>query len=525
MAKTKHKRTPHKKNVSNYQSIQGKYQEKISPDTQALLRTMQPLSLQRGIFNIATFSSETIDRDSEYVKRTEMYQDTFTRGMAQVILTKSIGSSNNQAIPFDIVMPKKFDLPEADQEILEKEFKHLKTIINKELFEVAMDSLFYGDGYAKIVLEDGKGVTGLLTNFSTKAPNIISIVSNRGGTVAFEVGASAMYRSKGNIIESSRNYVTKDQIARMSAKSNGTYTLLTEQAMDFQRLSVFNEEELYYEDGIYGGVVEDSYDDYLQFKWALQAVGNARVASAVVERFITHTLGNVSTEERLVLKNALTSQIENTTKAMATRMKDKDPTPLIANHLIATVGDNVNGVSIQESSPNVAGLASIEDIMLHIKKYVEGVGFSLELTSFRDNSQGGGEKDGSFTNSLRLEEIGSRIRDSVREYILSIVTLHFKAKYNKDISEEIAVEFNNILNTSKLKAEMQRMEAVSNSQQFLGIIEQLKTMQFEDNEDTREMLKNELETIINQATNNRQDVIETYIEFILTPPKEEDDAI
>jgi len=147
----------------------------------------------------------------------------------------------------------------------------------------------------------------------------------------------------------------------------------------------------------------------------------------------------------------------------------------------------------------------------------------MELTAFGGNVQGGGEKDSSFGQSLLMEEIGSNLRESIREYITNIVVLHFKAKFNLDIEDKVQIEFNNILNASKLKAEMQRMEAVSNSQQFLGIVEQLKAMKFEDTPETRELLKEEIKTIINQSYTNSQDIINSYIDYILTPaPKEEE---
>ena len=496
----------------------------VSPNTVALLNQMQSFSVPRGMFPTQTATVDSINRDTEFFQRNEMYKDSFTRGMAQVILGRSIGASNNESIPFNLILDDKELLPQKDQDIITEEFAHLEKIINKSLFEVAMDSMFFGDGYSKIVMEEGKGITALLTNFTTKAPNITPIVSNKGQEIAYEVGASRLYKTKTDAgTAGNRHYVTNSTVARLNAKSNGSYTLLTEQVINFSEMSLFTDKEMYYEDGIYGGIVEDSYEDFKQYKWSLKALSNARIASAVLERFITHTLGSISNDEKIVLQNALEHQIHSTVKALGDRIKDKDPMPLIANHIIPTVGEDVNAVNIQESSPNIQGLDTIEDIMLHIKTYVSGIGFPMELTAFGGNVQGGGEKDSSFGQSLLMEEIGSNLRESIREYITNIVVLHFKAKFNLDIEDKVQIEFNNILNASKLKAEMQRMEAVSNSQQFLGIVEQLKAMKFEDTPETRELLKEEIKTIINQSYTNSQDIINSYIDYILTPaPKEEE---
>jgi len=523
MAKRKNiKRDFKQKNNINIEELQSKI------DNLELLNGFYSASIPRNLSlnAVKDNSISVLNRDTEYMRRHEMYEDTFVREMVKVIIVRAIGTTHDNIKPFEITLKDNVNIDENFKEILKKEFEYLTELIDDNLIDIVLDSQFFGDGYCRIKFEKEKGVTALLQNYSTKPFNIIPIVTNNLETIAYEVtnnyGILNTNHLQNNILNTKNNryYVAPINIGRVNSKGNGIVKITQDQLPVIENLNVFSDHIRVYEDGIYGGVAEGCYEDYISFKWALKALANTRIANSVVERFIIHSLNNVSDNEKRMLKNALETQIKSTMDAISKKVTEKSPDILIANHIIPTTADGTNNVSIQESNPNFSGFQSIEDIMIHIKKFIGAIGFSYELTSF-GGSVGGNEKDGIIQNSLQMDAQGTQIRKAIREYVLDIIKVHFLAKYNLDIDlSQIEVNFRSVLNQAKMTAEQQRMENITNSQQILGIVEQFKQMKLEDNENNRVMIKSQLEDMVSQTISNKDIVLDSYVEYVFKQEEE-----
>jgi len=511
-------RSFNKKTNVNIEDLQSKI------ENLELLNGFYSASIPRNLsLNAVKDNSITIlNRDVEYMRRHEMYEDTFVREMVKVIIVRAIGTTHDNVKPFEIDIKDNAKIDENFKEILKKEFEYLTELIDDRLMDIVLDSQFFGDGYCRIVFEKDKGVTDLLMNYSTKPFNIIPIVTNQLETIAYEVtnnyGILNTNNLQSNILNTKNNryYVAPINIGRVNSKGNGIIKLTQDQLPVIENLNVFSDQIRVYEDSVYGGVVEGCYEDYISFKWALKALANTRIANSVVERFIIHNLSNVSDNEKRMLKNALETQIKNTMDAISQKVTEKSPDILIANHIIPTTGDGTNSISIQESNPNFSGFQSIEDIMIHIKKFIGAIGFNYELTSF-GGSVGGGERDGVIQNSLQMDAQGTQIRKAIRNFVLDVIKTHFLAKYNLEIDlSQIEVNFRSVLNQAKLTAEQQRMENITNSQQVLGIVQQFKEMNLEDNETNRIMVRSQLEDMISQTTQNKDIVLESWVNYAFT---------
>jgi len=492
-----------------------------------LINSMYSTSLLSGGLstNQTLFSTKT--RMTTFMQQQEMYSDVTVRGLVSIVINRAIGSTHDSIKPFEIIVSSKSTLNEAQKEMIKSELEYLENIINKNLTDVVMDSQFFGDGYSRKVFERGKGVTKILRNISTHPMNIIPIVTNHGNTIAYSItNSSSMFKSKKITQKNSMNLIAPIHVARLNSVGNGVINITSEQISDIDKHSVFDEKEYAYEDNISGGVMEGVYSKYKKFVWAITSLSNTRIASSVLERFITHNLANISSDEKKLLRSALEEQMKSTLSAITKKVDESDPNVLIANHIIPTTGDGTNNVSIQESSPNFQGLTSIDDIMIHIRNFLGAIGVNIEMTAFGGMTVGGNERDGVMQNSMQGDAQSSLIRSATREYILDIVKTHFLVKYDLEIDlSQIEVNFTSVINENMIKAETQRLESISNTQQVLGIVEQFKSMGFEDNEKNRTVLYGMIKDVISQTATNKEEQIEALVENILKKQNNQDEEM
>lgn len=484
--------------------------------TKEIIQSSMPRNLMFSATTQKSFNS--VSRDAEYLERHEMYQDSFTREMVKVIIARAIGVTHNGVLPFQIEISKKAGVNDKIAELIREDLKQLSKIINKSLLEVAMDSQFYGDGYTAIEVGEDNGIEKLVYNFSTKAFNITPYRTNKDNEIAYEVSANtkligAKQKQSGN----GRVYVSPHKVARVNAQSNGIMELQADNIIAIENMNAFNDKETVYEDFIYGGVVEGCIDSFRNFIWAVNSLANMRISSSMIERFITHTLDSTSEAERKLLKKALEAKIKAVRDTVKERMATKDPTPLIANHIIPTTSENTNSVNIQESTPQFN--QQIDDIMFHIKRYMGDIGFNIDMTPFSQSQIGGGEKDGVIQNSLQMDTQGEQVRGALLGYIQHIVKVHFLSKYQMEIDTNyLDISFSSTINKAKIDAETQRMEAIGNVQQIGSIIDQFRQAGYKDTKENRVMLKNLLKDVLSNTSEDKETMIDSMANHILTKP-------
>ncbi|NOR58760.1 MAG: hypothetical protein GQ474_09590 [Sulfurimonas sp.] len=490
--------------------------------TKELIQGSMPRNLMFSATTQKSFTS--VSRDAEYLQRHEIYQDAFTREMVKVIITRAIGATHNSTLPLQLSISKKAKLNDKLAELIKKDLNDLARIIDKDLLEVVIDSQFYGDGFVAIKIGEDKGIEKLLYNFSTKAFNVTPYRTNHDEDVAYEVSSNTRLIGTGKNSQNGngRFYVSPHRVARLNSQSNGIMELQANNIISVEKMNAFSDKETIYEDFIYGGVIEGVGDSFANYKWAINSLANIRISSSMVERFITLTLESANESERKLLKNALEHKIKAVRDTVRDRMATKDPTPLVANHIIPTTSDNTNSVQIQESTPQFN--QQIDDILFHLKRYVADIGFNLQMTPFGDSQMGGGEKDGIIQNSLQMDTQGEQIRRSIAEYVEHIVKVHFLSKYNLEIDiGYLEIDFTSTINKAKKDAEDQRMEAISNTQQMVSVIEQLKSMMLEDNEANRVFLREMAKDMIPNTASDKETMLDSMIEIVFTkPPKEEE---
>lgn len=470
------------------------------------------------LYNQSMAQITTTTRDVLYIEQLEMYNDPFTREMVKIIISRGIGIEHDDTLPFQITLTDEAEINPNALEMTKKEFEYLEKLIIKELLAVSMDSQFFGDGYIAIQSKEKEGVIGLVNNLTTKPFNITPIVSNYGRTVAYEVSPNQVLMGAKQKLVNGRRYVLPSKIARINSPKNGVLSAMADSYLTIDKMDAFSDKETYYEDLIYGGVTEGCVHSFRKFKWAIESLANMRIASSVLERYITIALESLSENERTILKEALETNIKKVQSDIKSKIQTNDPTATIANYIIPTTTGGTGGISIQESTPNFN--QQVEDIIMHIKRYMADIGFNIQLTPYGDSQIGGNENDGVPQNSIQMETQGKQVRQAVEEYIRHITSVHFQAKFGLDIDQsKILIDFNSVINVARIMSERQRMEAVGNTQQFGSIVDSYRASGYEDTPATRTYLYETFKPLIPNTAEDKETMLKSVIDHILTKPK------
>jgi ribosomal protein L13 len=85
----------------------------------------------------------------------------------------------------------------------------------------------------------------------------------------------------------------------------------------------------------------------------------------------------------------------------------------------------------------------------------------------------------------------------------------------------LKVEFTSVINHSKIIAEQLRVEHITNTQQLLGIIDQLRAQGWEDTQENRKVVENTIYSMLPQDEEDREETARVYTNIVFTKPKEE----
>lgn len=489
-----------------------------------LMQEMITMGMPRDLYFGANLQNSTdlkalaVSRDLELMQRLEMYSNPFVRGCVKIIIARAIGLMHNGVSPMRLSLADDVKANDNAKDLFRKELKSIETLITKSLLPVTMDAQTMGDGYVKIKTSN-MGVVGLISNFSTQPQNVTPIVSNHEREIAFEISLNT--KSKDVLNKVARVTIAPSGVARMSAVKSGLQHIQSEQFVTAESMNVFNEKETAYTDSIYGGVLEGCYNSFKNFTTALAALSEARQASATVERFIMHNLGDFSENERKILKETFEAGLKKVRTDAENRVAAKSSKFVVSNHVLPTVGD-ANRVEIQESTPRVEGLQSIEDVKYSLQMLMANIGFNVDLTPFSDSQQGGAENEGFAQKSLLMDAHAAQIRDSISKYSEKIIKAHFTAKYNLNINmQSVVIAYNSTINRAKEEEEDNMVVAISNRQQLLDMSASLKEFGFEDNEVDRGAVKRILMDIMPKSDLNAEETVGVFVDKIVAGEQDE----
>lgn len=462
-------------------------------------------------------------------RRMELFDDPFTRNVVGMTIIRSLGSDTEGRVPYMLEIKDGFT--NAVKAKLQIEFDDIKELIDEEISEVILDSQILGDGYTKLDIELGKGVVGIKKDIRFSPMTITPIKHFKTSKViAFRVNPLSSsiintldtrkrHKNKGIAVNNSL-FLMPFSIARANGVRRTLEKLTVEQYTEIQRLENITS-DFVIEDNLYGGVCDEVYNYYLDYLYAINALADTRISSSVLERFITHDLDELNQEKKQKMVDSLTKGLMSAIDAVRKKIANRDTRLSIVTHILPTTNSNgTGGISIQDSQPSAQGLQNIEDIMFMIKKYCVALGFPFKSTEFGEEVGAGAKEDSTIQQSILLEIHAQSIRNTTEAYIRDIINKHIKMKFGIKLEKkDYTVSFSSSINHAKALKSAQAVEVLTESVQFLGLIEQVKMQNLEDTPANREMLKE----FLKDSMTKKETYLDSWIDIILAPPTENEE--
>ena len=431
--------------------------------------------------------------------RQEMYSDRFVGNIVSVFVGRAMGAMDNSTSPFFIRWKDSEAIPKSVLEMTNEEFEHLEGLASSVIYSMTEDGEGLGNGYCKIDKEEGKGVTSLIYNWSTKPFHLTPIMDSWTAKIV-------SYRAMADI------YLSIDDVGHVNATSTGAS--MPTSSIDLENHNVWVKKEStterYYDDYTYGGALEGLLPKYNKYRWAMESLFNSRVASSVIYQYLTHNLDNLNKEEAAALAKNFTDQVKEQGNQLRKKQQSLDPTANVLSMYIPTFGkNNKNSVGIETHNPQFN--LSTEDALLHIKDFIGAIGYHLQFTPFGDNNQTGKEED------VYIESKSANIRRGVTSFALHLTDVHFRYKFKQQIDlSKLEIVFSKIVNRNKLTEESMRLDALSNSQSLVGLIESVKELGIKNTVVLRSIFKDVLK---------EKDRDEVLSEIVSELQKKEDETV
>ena len=489
-------------------------------------------------------------RVDEYTWRSEASKDGLIKSIISAHYVNAVGVEDETRPNISVHTNKEYrdKAPEDFNKFLDTEAENVVTMLNSKLSFLAKDALAFGDGYLAIRGEVGKGITGMVYNLGSKPWSVTPFKSNfHDVDVGYAITAQKYKKNRGIV---NKSEVNENQYASsLMNNSNATFlksleyasgsnqdvfvlrldlndgTLETQEFNDIylDSYNPFSAEESYYQDSIHSGLLEGQKDAFDKYKGSIDASYSKKIASSIVERFVTISMNHTSVKERLKLKNEMTKLIMNADRHRKGKIDDMDADASVMTHIIPTTGDSATGaVDINESSLDFKD--DMEDIMFHAKNLIGGMKFHPQYTAYSDNSEGERQEDSVARTSEQMEEVGGALRSSISKMYRKAIAIHFWLLGNKEIKDDIwEVEYNAITVQSKKEQEYDRLENLNNQSQFNDMVINLKDMFSSDNEKNRYLAREMIKDSVPLNIRNREEFLDNIVEVVFEapPPMEE----
>lgn len=314
----------------------------------------------------------------------------------------------------------------AQLEKLKKRIKPVETIINKYITKLCSEGISFGDAYARVYGKKGVGVTDLLSNEYTYAPQI----------QAFEQGSKTVAYFALNPKNWSK-VITKlnaTQMVRMKLPriQNVPQFDPVEASLISQMLEGDDPEELPILPAQVGGsfliAIEKTYDDVIL---ALTTMNSQQVADAVNQMFLTLNMAGMPPAQRDAYIRGLEGMLKDHEKFVKNAMEGGEGIWNTKYHVLPTWDEKqilnpVGDIKGQRNSP-----VNIETFMINVRLLMGGIGLDPSMVGWADMLSGGIGDGAAFHTSSQIMRRSMYIRQSAVQFANDIMHIDWGYCYNE----------------------------------------------------------------------------------------------
>jgi hypothetical protein len=383
-------------------------------------------------YSLGTYSSKELqqrDRKQIYTTYKIMQTDPTIDAALNLLVTAALGGHETRG---EVVFISPADHIRNDgiraqklRAIVEKESKHLQSLINSFVFAFSRNGITYGDSYARIYAAKGYGIHHVLCDEHVEPPNI-QAYEQAGQTVGYHV------LEKGNIDNRVLTKLTRSQMIRMKMQRIAPVPQFRVDQIYTQRLL---EEDDISKVPVIPSPVGGSFLQNVETAWRdvvlnFTALNTQQIVDSVKTAFLTIDVSGMPPENRKIYKEGLTDAILKQHEKAKDALMGGDPLWATNWIVLPQWGDkqvmNPLGDIAQRSTP-----LSMELVMTHMRRAVGALGLDISLLGWADMLAGGLGDGAAFHTSAQVMQRSALIRQALTEPLIDLCILHFAYKYDE----------------------------------------------------------------------------------------------
>jgi hypothetical protein len=417
-------------------------------------------------------------RMSIYTLWAQMARDPTIAAALTLHITAALGSHESRGdcifiTPSQLVRDKTGKRAKKLQELVEQESKSISTLINRFAFTLMRRGVQWGDDFARVYTKEGEGVTWMLVDEHTAAPNV-EAYEQGGKTVGF------------HMLEFDRNMriVTKLTTRQMIRLKMPRITNVPQTDVVYgilrKLLSTDELEELPIIPAKIGGsMLYDAEEAYQKMTLLLTALNSQQVADSVKQGMLGIDMSGMPPEQRRVYKKNLEATLQASRNFVESAMMGGSAIYGTQYSFMPTWGEKQVVNPLGELAGRSGGQVSIEPLMIAVRRLTASLGIDMSMLGWSDMLTGGLGDGAAFHTSAQVAQRSVMMRQAMTDFCNDVMQLHFEVKYGIRFDEHQLpwqIEYFSDVSASTTEAEsnrMTRMNSLALTSQSLGALKEL----------------------------------------------------
>ena len=367
------------------------------------------------------------DRKSIYTEYKMMMQDPTIHACLSLLVAAALGGHETRGEvvfirPADSILGNGLRAKEL-RKMVEKEQKHLESLINSVIFAFARNGIGYGDSYARVYPQKGYGVSHVLCD-DTVDPPLIQAFEQAGRTVGYHVLEVNDFEMR-RLTKLTRQQMVRMKMQRVSPLPQFRIDHVLHRQLleedDLSRVPIIPSPV----GGSFLQAVAPAWEDWML---SFAALNSQQIADSVNNQFLSLDISSMPKAAREKYKTGLHKSLMDLHEKVKSALKGGEPLWATNYTFLPSWGEkqvlNPLGDITKRSAP-----LNMELAMTHLKRGIGALGLDISLTGWMELISGGLGDGAAFHTSAQVMQNSALIRQAVTEPIIDICIMHFAHKY------------------------------------------------------------------------------------------------
>lgn len=421
---------------------------------------------------MASGSKKARTRQAIYDQWSQMEADPICSSALTLLTTAALGGhETNGDLVFIEKRPGYCDDAKM-QKLVEEVREDLLPLFNSAAFNLGYLAAAFGDAYARVYSEKGKGVVDLYTGELIRPP-LVQAFERGSRTVGF-----AVYTGEKNFQRLDKTQMARVKMPRAQwVPQHGVFEKSIKLALEQDSIDA-----LPLMPSMAGGsLLYPAEDPYNNLSASLLGLVGQRWIDSIDEQMLTVNLNEMSKDQQKRFLESIKGMLTKSKEVAESAAKGGKPILERIRHIIPVFGEK-QLASMQAPNGGQTGRSaniSIEDIMLHARLTAGAIGVDLSMVGFADQLAGGLGEGGFFRTSAQVAERARVIRVALADFFNQVIDIHTLSKYGVVIPpSDRPWSINFYGSISALEAEKQRTRSEGMSVGLLLVqgMQQLKEL-------------------------------------------------